>query len=80
MCKKKIEKAAKSIAGVSQADWDKESKFITVGVSDDNVSKTEISKAIAAVGYDTEFDQADQANYDELPGCCHYDRLSYKED
>jgi len=80
MCKKKIEKAAKSIAGVSQADWDKESKFITVGLSDDNVSKAEVSQAIAAVGYDTEFDQADQTNYDELPGCCHYDRLSYKED
>lgn len=31
-----------------------------------------ISKAIARVGHDTDRDRADQAVYDQLPGCCKY--------
>jgi len=31
-----------------------------------------ISKAIAKAGHDTDTYKADQAVYDQLPGCCKY--------
>jgi len=31
-----------------------------------------ISKALAAVGHDTDRHKADDAVYEALPGCCHY--------
>ena len=75
MCKKRIEKAAKSIPEVVSAVWDKETKILTVGVSNKKGKKKNISKAIASVGHDTEFDKASQTAYDDLPGCCYYDRI-----
>jgi membrane fusion protein, copper/silver efflux system len=74
MCKKRIEKAAKNIHEVVSAVWDKETKILTVGVSNKKGTKKIISKAIASIGHDTEFDKAETAVYDALPGCCHYNR------
>jgi copper chaperone CopZ len=74
MCKTRIEKAAKTVSGVESAVWDKESKIITVETTTNAIGKTDVSKAIALVGHDTEFDKADQMAYDNLPGCCLYDR------
>lgn len=74
MCKKRIEKAAKTVSGVESAIWDKESKIITVEISTNTISKTDVSKAIASVGHDTEFDKANETVYNDLPGCCQYDR------
>ncbi|MGB5821150.1 MAG: cation transporter [Saonia sp.] len=75
MCKKRIEKAAKAVPGVTNAIWDKESKVVTIEVSDASITKDNVSKAIAAVGHDTEFDKAEASVYDALPGCCQYDRV-----
>ncbi|SNZ01347.1 heavy-metal-associated domain-containing protein [Flagellimonas pacifica] len=75
MCKKRIEKAAKTVPGVVNAIWDKESKIISVDVSDKAVAKNVVSKAIAGVGHDTEFDKAEASVYGDLPGCCQYDRV-----
>ena len=74
MCKKRIEKAAKAVSGVTNATWDKESKVINIDVSDATITKKQVSKAIAAVGHDTEFNKADVTVYNDLPGCCQYDR------
>ena len=74
MCKKRIEKAAKTVSGIESAIWDKESKVITVETSIGTIGKNDVSKAIAMVGHDTEFDKADQTAYDDLPDCCQYDR------
>ena len=74
MCKTRIEKAAKTVPGVESVVWDKETKIITVETSTNAIGKTDVSKAIAMVGHDTEFDKADQTAYDALPGCCLYDR------
>lgn len=75
MCKKRIEKAAKTVPGVTNAIWDKESKVISIDVSETSTTKEQVSKAISAVGHDTEFDKADVSVYDDLPGCCQYDRI-----
>jgi len=74
MCEKRIEKAAKSVDGVTAADWDKETKLIEV--SFDN-SKTDIHKvhmAIAKAGHDTDMHKASDEAYEKLPACCKYDR------
>jgi len=72
-CKKKIEKAAKS-AGASSASWDSESHELAVSYAEEKSSGVKIQEAIAKVGYDTQDFTADDKVYDELPGCCQYDR------
>ena len=37
-------------------------------------SKSEISKAIAQAGHNTEMDKAPDEVYNELPGCCLFER------
>jgi len=72
-CKKKIEKAAKS-AGASSASWDSESHELAVSYTEEKSSSVKIQEAITKVGYDTQDFTADDKVYDELPGCCQYDR------
>jgi copper chaperone CopZ len=76
MCEKRIENAASSVDGVSKADWDKKTKMIEVTYDQDQVKVDDIHKAIADVGHDTEKETADQDVYDDLPGCCKYERAS----
>ncbi|MFN7115904.1 MAG: heavy-metal-associated domain-containing protein [Saprospiraceae bacterium] len=78
MCEARIEKAAKSLDGVAFADWKVESKMLTVKFDAKKVSLDDIHKKMAAVGHDTEKASADKSVYDNLPGCCHYDRKSSK--
>ena len=73
MCKKKIEKAAKS-AGASAASWDSETQLLKISFDDSKTSSVKIQESIAKVGYDTQDYTADNEAYDNLPGCCQYDR------
>ena len=73
MCKKTIEKAAKS-SGATTANWDVDSKKLTVTYSTDKTSNQKIQEAIAAAGYDTRDLVADNNAYDKLDECCKYDR------
>lgn len=73
MCKRTIEKAAKT-EGVEKAEWNKETKIITLVYNPTVTSNEKIQKAIAAVGYDTEKYTGDDKAYEKLPGCCHYER------
>ena len=75
MCEAKIEKAGnqKNIASV---DWNKDSKMATLTYDSKTTSKNEILKRIAAVGYDSEQFHAEEAVYQSLPGCCHYERAA----
>ena len=73
MCKKTIETAAKS-AGVTNADWNDETKILVVNYQPATTGSIKIQQAIAAAGYDTEKFTADQKAYDELAMCCQYDR------
>jgi mercuric ion binding protein len=73
MCKSKIEKAAK-IDGVSKAEWNKDTKVLTLAYNPSEVTSDAVQKSIAAVGYDTEKFKATDAAYKSLPSCCQYDR------
>lgn len=73
-CKKKIEKAAKT-AGASYAEWNTESKVLTVKYGD-NTNKLKIEQAVAGVGYDTPDVKATDAAYNKLDGCCQYERTA----
>ena len=75
MCKTRIENAATSVDGVLSADWDKETKMITVKFDSDKVAIQKVDMAIAKVGHDTEMHKASDEVYDKLPGCCKYERM-----
>lgn len=75
MCEKRIEKAAMSVEGVSEADWDSEKQSITVVYDESEVKREDIENAIAKVGHDTEGVKADDKVYDKLHGCCKYERM-----
>jgi len=72
MCKMKIETAAKSVDGVKSAEWDLNAKVLTAEYDPKKTSPSAISKAIAAIGYDTEKDKAKDIVYNALPECCKY--------
>ena len=74
MCKNRIEKAVSKMEGVSKADWNVDTKVLTVTYDTHNTNMDEIQKSIAAVGHDTEKSTADDAVYNKLPGCCKYER------
>jgi copper chaperone CopZ len=74
MCKTRIEKAAKSLKGVSSADWDSETKIMEVSYDDIKASTQQIQTAIAMAGHDTDLFSANDKKYAELPGCCQYQR------
>lgn len=71
MCKTRIENAA-LIKGVKFTEWDKETKIITVIYRTDKVNKTDLEKAVAEAGHDTEDIKAKDNAYDKLPNCCAY--------
>lgn len=76
MCEERIEKAAKSVDGVTAANWDKETKMIEVTYDESKANADEIHVAIAKVGHDTDKRQAKDDVYGDLPGCCQYDRYA----
>ncbi len=73
MCKETIEGSLK-VDGVSKADWDVDSKIITVEFDAAKIDLDKIQKTIAAVGYDNDKYKGDDKAYNELAGCCQYDR------
>ena len=73
MCEKRIEKAAK-IEGVSSADWNVETKILTITFNPAVVRPSQVHTAVAAVGHDTEKVRADDEVYANLHGCCQYER------
>jgi mercuric ion binding protein len=75
MCKKTIETAAKS-AGVTEANWNEETKILAVSYNPSRSSNQKIQKAVAAVGYDTQDFTATDESYFKLHSCCQYDRKS----
>jgi periplasmic mercuric ion binding protein len=71
LCKSRIEKAAK-IDGVSKAEWNSNTKIITLVYNPAKVSSDAVLKKIAAAGHDNEKYKADDKTYNKLPGCCKY--------
>lgn len=78
MCEKRIEMAALSVVGVSKADWNKETKEISVTLDDTKTTAQKVHDAIAAVGHDTNLVKAKDEVYKKLAACCKYDRSDLK--
>lgn len=74
MCKATIEKAANSVEGVSSAVWDKENKKIDISYDASKTNLMDVHNAVAVSGYDTNLSTADENAYNNLAGCCQYDR------
>lgn len=72
MCKKRIETAAKTVEGVDAADWDVESRILTLFTSQVELEATVIHQAVLAVGHDTESLKASDEAYDKLHAFCKY--------
>lgn len=73
-CKSRIEKAALSVKGVKSASWEQKTGVLRLDFDSKTTSVAAVSKAVAKVGHDTEFDKADVKSYSSLPGCCKYKR------
>lgn len=73
MCETKIEKAAKA-AGATYADWNKDTKVITVKYNSTSSNLAKIQKSIADAGYDNVGVKSTPEAYDKLHSCCKYDR------
>jgi len=74
MCKKTIETAANK-KGFSEADWNKDTKVLTLTYDTQKTTSDEVLKRIAYAGYDNEKFLAPDDAYAKLPSCCQYDRL-----
>ena len=80
MCENRIETAAKSVDGVSAADWNKETKMLELSFDESKTSVKKVQMAIAKVGHDTPMHKAKDEVYNALPGCCKYDRSETKKE
>jgi mercuric ion binding protein len=74
MCKKTIEKSLDGAEGVLKADWNKDTKMMTLSYDTLKTSVANVEELIAASGYDTQSLKADDEAYAGLHECCKYDR------
>jgi len=75
MCKGKIEKAG-NLKKIAIVNWDKDSQMATLTFDATKTNKDEILKKIALAGYDSDSFFAPNETYENLPGCCQYDRVA----
>ncbi len=73
MCKKTIENAG-NVKGISKTEWDTETAMAKITIDSTKTSVDEVLQRIASVGYDSDKFRAPDAVYDNLHGCCQYDR------
>jgi Cu(I)/Ag(I) efflux system membrane fusion protein len=71
-CKDRIEKAAKSIKGVSSGVWNASTRKILIQFNPSVTNRNSIEIAIAKSGHDTEKHKATTEIYNKLPECCKY--------
>ena len=74
LCKKRIEKAAFSVAGVKSAVWNLETHELSLILNEEKCSVLDVKKAIATVGHDTDEVKATDESYNKLHSCCQYER------
>jgi len=75
MCQKRIEKAAFSVKGVKSANWHIDHKDIHLIIDETKCSIEDIQKAIASAGHDAGKIKTNEDLYEDLHGCCKYERL-----
>ena len=72
MCSGRILRVVEQIDGVSNATYDLDKQELTLTIDTTKVSLLQVKQAIAAKGHDTDEVKAENATYDNLPGCCKY--------
>jgi copper chaperone CopZ len=75
MCEKTIEKAG-NLTKVATVDWNKETMMATLTYDATKTNQDEILKRIALAGYDSDKFLAPDDVYENLHGCCKYERSS----
>ena len=75
MCETKIEKAG-NIKKIADVDWNQETQIATLTYDAKKTNPDEILKRIALVGYDSDKFLAPDDVYNNLHGCCQYDRVA----
>ena len=75
MCKTKIEKAG-NIKKIANVDWNHDTQMATITYDATKTNQDEILKRIALVGYDSDKFLAPDDAYNNLHGCCQYDRVA----
>lgn len=75
MCKARIENAALKITGVTEASYKVAQKALKVKFDQSQTTTDAIQQQMAAIGHDTKLHRATDESYDNLPACCHYNRL-----
>jgi copper chaperone CopZ len=74
MCEATIEKAG-SIKKEAQVEWDKDKQVATITYDPQKTTADQVLKRIALAGYDNEKFLAPEEAYNNLHGCCQYERL-----
>lgn len=74
MCKKRIEKAALSVKGVKSAIWHADHQDLHLILDETKCNLDQVHKAVAKVGHDTNKVKASDEAYNNLHGCCMFDR------
>ena len=74
MCKRTIETAAKGLTGVQSANWNMDTHQFTVVFDPAQTGVDKVHQAIAAAGYDTDVMKGNDEAYNNLHGCCQYER------
>ncbi|MFH6942861.1 heavy-metal-associated domain-containing protein [Flavobacterium sp. FlaQc-50] len=77
MCKKTIETTANTKSAV--LNWNKDTKTAVVTYDPKKTNLEEILKRVSDAGYDNEKFTATTTAYDNLHGCCQYDRETPKK-
>ena len=71
MCKDRIEESLK-LKGIKSANWNVDTKILTVTYEPSRIWLERIHNRITSVGHDTELKKANDAVYNKLPDCCLY--------
>lgn len=78
MCKKRIEGALKGEKGIQSVNWNVDTKMLSVTYDKSKITLDEIHQKVADVGHDTEKIKAKDEVYNNLMGCCKYERSKTK--
>lgn len=72
MCEERIEKAVMAVPHVKSADWDLDTRMLTVIVKKADIEEKTLHRAVALAGHDTKRMRAPDGVYNNLDGCCKY--------
>lgn len=74
MCKKRIEKAALSVKGVKSAVWHADHQDMHLILDENKCTLDQVHEAVAKVGHDTDKVKTTDEAYNNLHGCCQFER------